>query len=159
MKIRHASLSDLGNLVQAEAVCFPLEEAAGEGLLRARIRAYPNHFWLLYEGEHLLGYSDGPVTDLPEPSENLYKRAELHRENGIWQMIFALGIMPAYRNHGLASELLRHVIDTAKAQGRRGVVLICKETQADFFETFNFKKEKTYPGSDNAVWALMRLRF
>ena len=160
MKIKHASLSDLDNLTKAEAVCFPGKEAATKEILRARLRAYPGHFWLLYEGEQLLGYANGPVTDLPDPTETFYKRAEMHRENGAWQMLLGLGIIPAYRHSGLASMLLKHVINTAKKQGRRGVILMCRESQADFFEIFNFKIEKSCPSfSDNAAWIFMRLQF
>ena len=159
MKIKHASLSDLENIAKAEAICFPGKEAAAREVLRARLRAYPNHFWLLYEGDHLIGYADGPVTDLPDPTENLYKRAETHRENGVWQMLFGLGIMPAYRHRGFASTLLEYVIDAAKKQGRRGVVLVCGYSQIGIFEKFGFKIEKTCSSSPGGVCASMRLQF
>lgn len=47
MEIRLAAMDDLAAVTALEAVCFPPAEAAQEDSLRARLAAYPNHFWLL----------------------------------------------------------------------------------------------------------------
>lgn len=53
----------------------------------------------------------------------MYEKASLHNENGAWQMIFGVNTLPEYRRNGYAGRLLRCAIDTARKQGRKGVVL------------------------------------
>ena len=160
MKIRHATLADLHDLAEVEAICFPASEAATESSLRARLRAYPSHFWLLFDGDHLVSFVNGMVTNQPDLTDEMYEKAELHRENGMWQMIFGVDTIPSYRQRGLAASLLNRAIEDARAQGRMGVVLTCKEALIHYYEKFGFINEgisKSVHG--NAVWYQMRLTF
>ena len=47
MKIRNATINDLKELTKIEAKCFPSEEAATEEDFKARLKVYPNYFWIL----------------------------------------------------------------------------------------------------------------
>jgi len=55
------------------------------------------------------------------------------KENGAWQMIFGVNTLPAYRNHGYAGELLKRAIADAKDQGRKGLVLTCKDRLVHYY--------------------------
>ena len=68
---------------------------------------------------------------------------------------------PDYRRHGYAGELLCRAIDDAKQQGRRGLVLTCKEKLIPYYAKFGFFDEGVSDKSThgNVVWHQMRLSF
>ena len=91
MLIRTAVPADAAALAEVEALCFPAAEAAPEQQFRDRLQAYAGHFWLMFDGETLISFVDGMVTDQPDLTDDLYENAALHSETGAWQMIFWRG--------------------------------------------------------------------
>ena len=160
MRIRTAVQADLKALAAVEALCFPPAEAAGEDTLAGRLAVYPNHFWLLEDEGTLVSYVNGMVTDEPVLRDEMYHDPHLHNEQGAWQMIFGVNTIPAYRRRGCAGTLLERVSADARAQGRRGCVLTCKEKLIHYYEFFGYRCEgvsgSTHGG---AVWYAMRLTF
>ena len=66
MEIRTAVMADLAAVTAVEAACFPAAEAATERDFAQRLAVYPNHFWLLEEGDGtLVSFINGMVTDEP----------------------------------------------------------------------------------------------
>ncbi|MDY4965098.1 MAG: GNAT family N-acetyltransferase [Dysosmobacter sp.] len=126
-----------------------------------RLRYYGDHFWLMWEDGRLVAFVDGFVTDEPDLTDEMYERAELHRENGAWQMIFGVNTLPEYRRQGRAGALLRRAIEDARQQGRKGLVLTCKERLVAYYAGFGFADEGVTGKSTHggAVWHQMRLRF
>ena len=160
MTIRHASMDDLAVLAAVEAECFLPAEAATEESLRDRLAHYPEHFWLLFDGERLVSFVDGMVTNAPDLSDEMYHRAGLHDENGQWQMIMGVSTLPAYRGRGCASMALRRAIEDARFQGRKGLVLTCKEDLLPFYARFGFVNEgRSGSTHGDADWYQMRLTF
>lgn len=161
MVIKHASRKDIAALAAVETACFPPAEAATEKEFIDRVQYYGNHFWLLYEGDKLLAFVDGFVTDEPDLTDVMYEDAALHNEQGAWQMIFGVNTLPEYRRHGYAGTLLWRAIDDAKQQGRKGLVLTCKERLIPYYAKFGFKDEGVSDKSThgNVVWHQMRLVF
>lgn len=127
MIIRYATVADIPDIAAVEAECFPPAEAAKEKDFVDRVKVYGNHFWLMYDGDKLIAFVDGMVTDEPDLVDEMYSNASLHNENGAWQMIFGVNTIPAYRKRGYAGQLIQRAIDDAKAQGRKGLVLTCKD--------------------------------
>ena len=80
MVIKHASRKDIAALTAVETACFPPAEAATEKEFIDRVQYYGNHFWLLYEGDKLLAFVDGFVTDEPDLTDVMYEDAALHNE-------------------------------------------------------------------------------
>ena len=160
MLIRTATIEDLDEITEIEAECFPAAEAADREAFQQRLQYYGNHFWLLYEEQKLIAFVDGFVTDEPDLSDEMYENAVLHDENGAWQMIFGVNTLPAYRRNGYAGKLLTRAITDAKNQGRRGVVLTCKEKLLHYYAKFGFENEGISQSvHGNVVWYQMRLRF
>lgn len=161
MRIRLAVPEDLAALTAVEAACFPAAEAATEQDFAARLAVYPNHFWLLEDEEgRLISFVNGMVTREPDLRDEMYSDASLHDEAGDWQMIFGVNTLPEFRRRGLAGQVLRRVIADARAQGRRGCVLTCKDRLVHYYETFGFVSEGV-SGSvhGGVVWYQMRLEF
>ena len=161
MKLRTATLADLDAVTAVESVCFPAAEAATKADFAARLRVYPNHFWLLEEdGGTLVSFVNGLVTDEMHLRDEMYADASFHNEQGAWQMIFGVNTRPEYRRRGLAEQVLRQVIADAKAQGRRGCVLTCKEALLHYYGKLGFQNEGVSQSTHGGVvWYEMRLTF
>lgn len=161
MKVRTATMDDLELVTAVEAECFPAAEAATKAEFEERLRHYGDHFWLMFDGEKLIAFVDGFVTDEPDLTDEMYARAELHNETGAWQMIFGVNTIPEYRRHGYAGELIQRAVADARAQGRKGLVLTCKEKLIHYYARFGFVDEGVSDKSvhGNAVWHQMRLTF
>ena len=160
MEIRKGTLKDLEAIAAVEAACFPAAEAATAEEFAGRLQQYGNHFWLLWEGERLLAFVDGFCTDWPDLTDEMYADASLHRENGAWQMIFGVNTIPACRRQGYAGQLLQQAIADARAQGRKGLVLTCKEALVHYYAKFGFVNEGVSASTHGGVmWYQMRLKF
>lgn len=158
--IRTASIDDLEAVSAVEAECFPPAEAASKEDFEHRIRAYGNHFWLMFEDGRLVSFVDGMVTNQADLTDDLYEHAELHDESGDWQMIFGVNTIPSCRKKGYAGELLRQAISDAKEQGRKGLVLTCKDKLIPYYSSFRFENEGiSMSVHGNVVWYQMRLKF
>ena len=154
MEIRNATMDDLQAIAAVEAACFPAAEFAG------RLAHYAEHFWLLFEQGELVAFVDGFCIDMPDLTDEMYADAALHDENGAWQMIFGVNTLPEYRKQGLAGQLLRRAIADAKAQGRRGLVLTCKDRLVHYYAGFGFVSEGVSGSTHGGVvWYQMRLTF
>ena len=161
MQIRTATMADLAAVTVVEAACFPAAEAATEQDFADRLAVYPNHFWLLEADDGaIVSFVDGLVTDEPLLRDEMYSDASFHNEQGAWQMIFGVNTLPDYRKQGMAGRVIRRVIEDARAQGRKGCVLTCKDKLIHYYETFGFVSEgisKSVHGG--VVWYDMRLTF
>jgi len=160
MEIRNATINDLEKLAEVENECFPASEAASRESIAERLKYYPNHFWLMFDGDKLTAFVDGMVTDNPDLTDEMYENAAMHDENGAWQMIFGVNTIPEYRRRGYAGELIQRAISDAKAQGRKGLVLTCKDRLVPYYAKFGFVSEGVSQSvHGNVVWNQMRLVF
>ncbi len=161
MEIRTATMADLAAVTAVEVACFPAAEAATERDFAQRLAVYPNHFWLLEEDDGtLVSFINGMVTDEPTLRDEMYENAALHREDGAWQMIFGVNTLPRYRRQGCAARVMERVIADARAQGRKGCVLTCKDKLIHYYETFGFQNEGVSASTHGGVvWYDMRLTF
>ena len=134
----------LSKQIHEDVVRHVTEADAGKGLWRDR--DYPS--------------VDGMVTDQPDLTDDLYENAALHSETGAWQMIFGVVTRPEYRKHGLAAQLLNRAIADARQQGRKGLVLTCKDKLVHYYAKFGFVNEGVSQSTHgNVAWNQMRLTF
>lgn len=160
MTIRTATEADLDAVAAVEAVCFPVSEAATKEELRERLQSYSGHFWLLLDGDRVVAFVDGMVTDAADLTDEMYAKASMHNESGAWQMIFGVNTIPEYRRRGYAGQLLNRAIADAKEQGRKGLVLTCKQKLVPYYAKFGFVNEGLSASvHGNVVWYQMRLTF
>lgn len=161
MKIRTANINDLKAIAAVEAECFPKAEAATAEDFANRLKYYADHFLLMYDGERLVAFIDGFVTDEPDLTDEMYAKADMHNENGAWQMIFGVNTVPQYRRRGLAGRLITEFINKARLENRKGLVLTCKEKLVPYYEKFGFINEGLTDKSvhGNVKWNQMRLTF
>ena len=160
MNIRYATMADLDDIASVESECFPVLEAATKEEFEQRIKYYGNHFWLMFDEGKLIAFVDGFVTDEADLTDDMYENASMHNENGAWQMIFGVVTRPEYRKHGLAAQLLNRAIADARQQGRKGLVLTCKDKLVHYYAKFGFVNEGVSQSTHgNVAWNQMRLTF
>lgn len=160
MTIRTAQMEDIDAITAVETECFPPAEAATREEFAERLKYYKDHFWLMFDGGRLVAFVDGMVTNQKDLTDEMYEKAELHEEQGDWQMIFGVNTIPAYRRRGLAEQLLKRAIADAKAQGRKGLVLTCKDKLIHYYAKFGFENEGVSESAHgDVVWNQMRLTF
>ena len=153
-------MNDLEAIAAVEAECFPAAEAATKEEFAERLAHYAEHFWLLFDDNKLIAFVDGMVTDEADLNDEMYAKAQLHNPAGAWQMIFGVNTIPAYREHGYAGQLIEAAIADAKAQGRKGLVLTCKEKLLHYYAKFGFVNEGVSASTHgNVLWYQMRLTF
>ena len=160
MLIRTATIDDLDAVTAVEAECFPPAEAATRSDFEQRLAHYSNHFWLMFDEDKLIAFVDGMVTDTADLTDDMYEDASLHKEDGAWQMIFGVNTIPEYRRHGCAGALIQRAISDARAQGRKGLVLTCKDKLIHYYAKFGFINEGVSASvHGNVTWYQMRLSF
>ena len=99
-----------------EAICFPPEQAASPTTIAERMATYADHFWLIEdEGGMLLALVNGLCTHERDLTDEMYESPIMHDPDGPWQMIFGVATAPAAQGQGLATRLLRTVIETTRA--------------------------------------------
>ncbi len=75
MKIRTATIVDLQAVTAVEAECFPPAEAATEKDFEGRLKAYGNHFLLMFDEEKLIAFVNGLVTNEPDLTDEMYRKS------------------------------------------------------------------------------------
>ncbi len=159
LKIRLATIEDLDAITEMEALCFPQAEAATKENFEKRLSVFANHFWLLEKDEKIISGINGIVTDEATLTDEMYADATMHDEKGAWQMIFGVTTIPKYQGNGYATLLMKRVIADCQVQGRKGIVLTCKDRLIKFYEQFGFVNEGKSESEHGGVsWYEMRLR-
>ena len=158
INIRFATEDDWAAIAEAEAMCFPESERAESATIKERLAKFADCFLLLFCGGRLAAYIDGAVTKEKDLTDDMFEDAALHDENGGWQMIFGLGVLPPFRGKGYAARLLKEFERLAAGEGRLGLVLTCKPYLVAFYAKYGYADEGVCASSHGgAVWHQMRL--
>lgn len=161
MQIRTATWDDLEAISAVEAACFPAAEAASGEDFAARLKVYPQYFWLLEDEDGtLVSFINGMVTDEMTIRDEQYADASFHNAQGAWQTVFGVNTLPQYRKQGLAAQVMERVIADARSQGRKGCILTCKDALIHYYEKFGYRNYGLSASQHGgAVWYDMRLEF
>lgn len=153
MIIRQVELSDLDAVSKLECVCFPNKEAATRESLKYRIVTFPESFFLALEGDKIVGFVNGCVTDNLVISDELFELGGGHNPNGKNQTIFGLLVDLEYQKKGIATKLMNHIKDVAKNAGREKMILTCKEHLIKYYEGFGYVNQGVSKSTHgDAVW-------
>ncbi len=160
MTVRNATIADLDIVAEIEALCFPPKEAASRESFQKRLEVYPDYFWLVEDGERVIGFLNGPVINQIVIDDEMYADTTCHNPDGEWQTVFGINTIPDYRKRGIGAVMMREMIDCARMEGRKGCVLTCKDYLLPFYESFGFvKKGVSDSCHGGAVWNDMVLEF
>lgn len=161
IRIRQASMDDLAVVTEIEAVCFPKEQAASKESLKRRLELFGPSFMVAEEetSGDVVGFINGTVSNEPVISDEMYEHIT-YDARADYQMIFGLDVRPDHQGQGIAKALMEAMIRLAWDEGRRGLVLTCREHLVEFYEQFGYVNEgvsKSVHGG--VVWYDMRLTF
>ena len=158
MEIRKATIEDLAAVTHVEAVCFSAAEAAPEESFRRRLETFADCFWILWDGDKPVGFVNGMVSNERDLRDEMFHDASLHQPDGDWLMVFGVATIPEYQRQGCAARVLRRAIEDTRAQGRKGLVLTCKDFRILYYAKFGFVDEGVSQSEHGgAVWHQMRL--
>lgn len=141
--VRAVRYDDLESVAEIEAVCFPAAEAASRDSFKERIAAFPESFLVAEVDGKLIGYINGCATDSPVIYDELFHSTAHHNQNGENLSVFGLAVLPEFRKQGVASQLMKHFVQTAKSLGKRNVILTCKERLIHYYECFGYVNNGT----------------
>lgn len=153
LNIRQATLKDLDSVAKIEEICFPRAEAATPKSLEDRLKTFPESFLVAELHGTMVGFINGSVINEKVICDEFYSDASLHNPQGDYQSIFGLDVLPEYRRHGMAAELVKSLIEVARKAGRKGVTLCCKEEKIHYYEKSGFVDiGKSESQHGHAVW-------
>ena len=159
--IRNVKIEDLDQVTEVEALCFPTAEAAVEASFRQRIETFPDSFFVAEdENGRIIGFINGCVTDERTIRDEMFEDSGLHRPEGLYQSVFGLDVIPEFRRQGVAADLMNRLMQEAKARGKKGMILTCKDRLIHYYEKFgyvNMGVSRSVHGG--AVWYDMILEF
>ena len=160
IQIRQAVIEDLEQVAAVEARCFPAAEAADEKSLKERLEAFPGSFLVAECEGRIAGFINGAATNERTIADEMFEDVSLHDPRGAYQSIFGLDVDEDFRHQGLAGRLMKALIEKAESEGRKGLILTCKEHLIGFYEQFGYCSmgvSKSVHGG--AVWYDMILEF
>ena len=159
--IRNVKIEDLDQVTEVEALCFPAAEAAVEASFRQRIETFPDSFFVAEdENGRIIGFINGCVTDERTIRDEMFEDSGLHHTEGLYQSVFGLDVIPEFRRQGVAADLMNRLMQEAKARGKKGMILTCKDRLIHYYEKFgyvNLGLSQSVHGG--AVWYDMILEF
>ena len=158
--IRQAFIEDLDSVAKVESICFPVAEAATRKSLEQRINRFSKSFFVAEADGKIIGFINGCIINGTVIYDELYENSALHVPDGDYQTIFGLDVMPDYRNHGIAAQLMNHMIEVSRLAGRKGVILTCKDKLIHYYEKFGYvNKGISKSEHGGAEWYDMVLEF
>lgn len=139
LTVRPARMEDLDRCAAVEAACFPPQQAASRSSIRDRIAAYPEYFLVGELEGVIVGYAMGPVIDAPTIADEMFADASCHSPGNPYQSVFSLAVHPDFQRRGYGRVLLNALIGQARRDGRRAVVLTCREAKLAYYRSFGFE--------------------
>lgn len=156
--IRGVKKEDLDKIAGIEAECFPAAEAASKHSIEERIATFPKSFFVAEKDGKIIGFINGCATNSPIIYDALYHDTSHHIPDGESLTVFGLDVLPEHQRQGIAAKLMNHYIETARNDGRKRVILTCKDRLVHYYEYFGFVNngisESTHGG---AQWFNMTL--
>ena len=158
--IRQAYIDDLDSVAKIESICFPMAQAATRESLEQRINTFSKSFFVAEIDRKIIGFINGCIINGTVIHDKLYEDYTLHIQNGDYQTIFGLYVIPDYSNIGVATQLMNHMIEVSRLADHKGVILTCKDKLIHFYEKFGYvNKGISKSEHGGAEWYDMILEF
>ncbi len=139
IEIRQAVMEDLDAVTQVECICFPEAEAATRESLEKRLKLFGPSFLVAVDKDKnkIIGMINGTVSNEDVIADEMFEHIT-YNVRADYQMIFGIDVLPEYRCQGIGEQLMNAMIKLAWDEGRRGLVLTCKEELISFYEKFGY---------------------
>ncbi len=136
--------------VQIEEICFPPNEACSEKMMKDRIAKAPEMFLVAIDQKtgKIAGFLNGLSTKEEEFRDEFFTDASLYDPEGKNVMLLGLDVLPEYRGHGLAREIVSRYLQREQERGRKKIILTCLESKIRMYEKMGFQND----GVSSSVW-------
>lgn len=147
---RNIEVGETQQAVSIEQICFPPHEACSAKSMAERIAETPELFLVAVDEStgKIAGFFNGIATDEESFRDEFFTDISLHRPDGKSVMLLGLDVLPEYRGHGLARELVRRYAEREREKGRKYLVLTCLEDKVEMYKKMGFADH----GIANSTW-------
>ena len=126
---------------EIEKLCFPPNEACSETMMKERVAAAPELFLVAVDRKtgKLAGFLNGLSTKECAFRDEFFSDSGLYDPEGKNVMLLGLDVLPEYRGHGLAREIVSRYLRRERERGRRLLILTCLESKIKMYEKMGFR--------------------
>ncbi|QDU83699.1 Acetyltransferase (GNAT) family protein [Planctomycetes bacterium Pla163] len=136
--VRTVAPADVERCAAIEAACFPPEEAASPERVAQRATAFARGFLVAELDGVLFGMANGAASHRPDLADEEFKALVGHEPDGANLVIFSLAVHPDFQGRSLSTPLVNAYLERAREDGRRAVLLLCKERLVPYYARFGF---------------------
>ncbi|WP_261301881.1 GNAT family N-acetyltransferase [Paenibacillus andongensis] len=132
--------NDVKMAYEIEIAVFSKEAAATIEAFHMRKHLFGTYF-LVAENEpnhQIIGVTNSVKIHNKELADDSIKQLTHPAENGQYLCILTIAVHPSYQRRGVATELLQRIIEIARKDGLKGIVLMCEEHLISFYEKNGF---------------------
>lgn len=137
MRVRQVRPEDLDACAAIEAACYGPEGATRERIEK-RIRVFPQGFLVGELEGRIFGFINSGATSKDDITDEAFKDLVGHEPDGANLVIFSLAIHPQQQKQGLSRPLMEAFIETARRQGKRKILLLCREHLLGYYAKYGF---------------------
>lgn len=148
--LRDIRPEEAGQAADIEQICFPPHEACTREQMIERTKDVPELFLVAVDREtgRMAGFLNGMATDEEKFRDEFFKDTGLHKPEGKYVMLLGLDVLPEYRGHGLAREIMLQYQRRERAKGRKALILTCLDGKIEMYKRLGF----TYCGLSASTW-------
>jgi ribosomal protein S18 acetylase RimI-like enzyme len=149
-EFRNINPDEADQAATIEQICFPPNEACSRQHMKERVANAPELFLVAVDKStgKLAGFFNGLSTDENIFRDEFFTDINLYNPSGKNVMLLGLDVLPAHRNQGLASELVRQYALREQANGRKALILTCLKSKVKMYEKMGFIDN----GIANSTW-------
>ena len=139
-EFRNIKLDEGDQAARIEQICFPPHEACTEEHVKEKVAYAPELFLVAVDREtgNIAGFLTGIATDEESFRDAFFTDIWLHHAEGKNIMLLGLDVLPEYRGHGLAREIMARYAKREKEKGRKALVLTCLESKVEMYQKMGY---------------------
>ena len=139
-EFRNIRSEEAAQAAEIEQICFPPNEACTNEHMKERVLASPELFLVAVDKKtgKIAGFLNGLATEEDVFRDEFFTDVKLYDPAGKNIMLLGLDVLPDYRGHGLAGEIVRRYLERERKNGRNMLLLTCLEDKVKMYEKMGF---------------------
>ena len=139
-EFRNIRPEEAAQAAEIEQICFPPNEACTNEHMKERVLASPELFLVAVDKKtgKIAGFLNGLATEEDVFRDEFFTDVKLYDPAGKNVMLLGLDVLPDYRGHGLAGEIVRRYLERERKNGRNMLLLTCLEDKVKMYEKMGF---------------------
>lgn len=139
-EFRNIRSEEAAQAAEIEQICFPPNEACTNEHMKERVLVAPELFLVAVDKKtgKIAGFLNGLATEEDVFRDEFFTDVKLYDPAGKNVMLLGLDVLPDYRGHGLAGEIVRRYLERERKNGRNMLLLTCLEDKVKMYEKMGF---------------------